>query len=42
MGVGDGVVVGGSGQARQARFQFDIAPRKKAGEVSAELVNIRQ
>jgi hypothetical protein len=41
-GVVDGVVVGGNGQARHERFQFDIAPREKAGEVSAALVNIRQ
>jgi hypothetical protein len=34
--------VGGNGQARHERFQFDIAPREKAGEVSAALVNIRQ
>lgn len=29
-GVVDGVVVGGNGQARHERFQFDIAPREKA------------
>jgi len=33
-GVGDGVVVGGSGQARHERFQFDIAPRKKAEKLA--------
>jgi hypothetical protein len=47
-GVGDGVVWGGSDEARHERSEFDIALGKKAGEISAKsnalkrLVNIRQ